>query len=70
VVDAGIAEAEQVEVAGRSMWLARPEREERRALQHEPLRVPRRREPEEQALVRVAGEHELEVLAPLAREGK
>ncbi len=68
VLDAWVAETEQVEVSGRSMRLAGPEREERSSLQHEPLRVRRRREPEEQPLVRVPREHELEVLAPLARQ--
>lgn len=70
VVNTRVAEAEQVEIAGRSMRLAGPEGEERRALQHEPLRVPRRGEPEEQPLVRVAREHEVKVLAPLARQAR
>jgi hypothetical protein len=41
VVHARIAGAEQVEVAGRAMRLAGPEREERGALEHEPGRVRR-----------------------------
>jgi hypothetical protein len=50
---ARVAEAKEVEIAGRSVWLAGPECEERGAFEYELLRMSRGREAEQQALVRV-----------------
>ena len=60
--DAWIAKAKQVDIAGRPVRFARPDREQRRALEHELPSVRRLRQPMEEALVRVSRQDQLEVL--------
>jgi len=52
------------------MRMAGPQREQRRAFENEAPVVSRLRQPVEQALVRIPGEQELEVVAMLAGEVK
>jgi hypothetical protein len=67
---ARIPNAEQADVAGGAMRMAGPQREQRRAFEDEAPLVSRPRQSVEQALVRVPGEQELEVVAMLASEVK
>jgi hypothetical protein len=67
---ARIANAEQIDVARGAMRMAGPQREQRRAFEDEAALVSRLRQPVEQALVRIPGEQELEIVALLAGEVK
>jgi hypothetical protein len=67
---ARIANTEQVDVARGAMRMAGPQREQRRAFEDEAPLVSGLRQPVEQALVRIPGEQELEVVAMLAGEVK
>src|SRR5690606_9282985 len=62
------AEAQQIDILGRTVRLARPHGKERGALEHELIAVGTLREPIQQALDAVADEQDVERLAPLGAE--
>lgn len=64
----GIAEAQEIDIAGRPVRVGEPRRQQHRALEHEALAVRRLSQPVEKPLQHVAGEQEIKGLAACARQ--